>query len=79
MLDIGPDAESLDDLLEEDYSDGFEEKEKIKNIGSSIKVADDDYMDVDDDAWWMPLAQFYIDAAATPLRGIGDNRLNSVG
>ena len=50
MLDISPDADTLDDLLEEDYSDGFEEKEKIKKMGSSIKVADDEYMDVDDDA-----------------------------
>ena len=50
MLDISPDADTLDDLLEEDYSDSFEEKEKIKKMGSSIKVADDEYMDVDDDA-----------------------------
>lgn len=40
-------AEDIDDLLGDDYEDGIDEA-PIKKIDSTLKVADDDYVDVDD-------------------------------
>jgi len=39
----------LDEMLEEDFDDTFEEKNEIKKLDSSLKIADDDYSDVDDE------------------------------
>ena len=35
----------LEDVLEDDYDDAFPEKDELKKIGSSLKVADDDFVD----------------------------------
>lgn len=40
----------LEELLEEDFDDTFEEKNEIKKLDSSLKIADDDYSDVDDES-----------------------------
>ena len=40
-------AEDIDDLLSDDYEDGIDEA-PIKKIDSTLKVADDEYVDVDD-------------------------------
>lgn len=44
------DADVLDDLLDEDFTDDYdEEKDPIKNISVSLKVADDEYSDSDEE------------------------------
>ena len=47
------DDESADlvEMLEDDYDDEYSEKDEIKKIDSSLKIADDDYVDGDDDSW----------------------------
>jgi len=40
----------LDDVLEDDYDDPYDEKDQIKKIDSSLKIADDSYVDDDDDS-----------------------------
>jgi len=46
------DDESADlvEMLEDDYDDEYSEKDEIKKIDSSLKIADDDYVDGDDDS-----------------------------
>jgi len=39
---------ALDEMLEDDYDDSYSEKEEIKKINSSLKIADDNYADSDD-------------------------------
>jgi hypothetical protein len=49
MEDLGEEeAEVLDDLLEDDFEDNSDETDEIK-IDPSIKIADDDVGDVEDD------------------------------
>jgi len=43
------DSEDIDELLEEDYDDEYENKDAIKKLNSSLKVADNEYGDVDED------------------------------
>ncbi len=38
----------LDDVLEDDFDDPYDEKDQIKKIDSSLKIADDSYVDDDD-------------------------------
>ena len=40
----------LDDVLDEDYDDPYDEKDEIKKIDSSLKIADSDYVDSDDES-----------------------------
>lgn len=46
------DDESADlvEMLEDDFDDAYSEKDEIKKIDSSLKIADDDYADGDDDS-----------------------------
>lgn len=39
----------MDELLEDDFEDTYEDKGGIKKIDSSLKIADDDYVDIDDE------------------------------
>ena len=39
---------ALDDMLEDDYDDSYNEKDEIKKIDSSLKIADDNYVDGED-------------------------------
>lgn len=39
---------ALDDMLEDDYDDSYNEKDEIKKIDPSLKFADDNYVDGDD-------------------------------
>ena len=50
--DDDDDDESADlvEMLEDDYDDEYSEKDEIKKIDSSLKIADDDYVDGDDDS-----------------------------
>ena len=47
---LDSDSEDIDDLLEEDYDEEYENKDAIKKLNSSLKVADNEYGDVDEDA-----------------------------
>ena len=37
-----------DDMLEDDFDESYSEKDEIKKIDSSLKIADDNYVDGDD-------------------------------
>ncbi len=47
--DIDEEAAELDELLDDDIEDGYQEKGDIKKMDSSLKVADDEFVDNDDD------------------------------
>jgi hypothetical protein len=38
----------LDDMMEDNYDESYTEKDEIKKINSSLKIADDDYADGED-------------------------------
>lgn len=40
----------LDELLEDNFEEDFEDKEEINKIDSSLKIADDDFADVDEES-----------------------------
>ena len=42
-------AEDIDELIEDEFEDEFEEGQEIGKINSSIKIADDDSVDVDEE------------------------------
>jgi len=42
---IDEDSEELDEVLEEDFEPEYEDKEQLKKMGSSLKIADDEYGD----------------------------------
>lgn len=42
-------SSDIDDLLEEGFEDSYDEKEEIDNINTSLKVADDETLDIEDD------------------------------
>ena len=42
-------GEEMDELLEDDFESDYEEKDKIKKLDSSLKIADDDYGDSTND------------------------------
>ena len=46
---LADDSNNLDELIEGNFNDGFEEKDELKKLDSSLKIADDDYVDIDDD------------------------------
>ncbi len=46
---LGEDAADLDGILEDDFDDDDPEKGGIKKIDSSLKIVDDDYVDINDD------------------------------
>lgn len=50
--ELSAESEAIDELLEDDYNEEeIEEKGAIKKINSSLKIADDESGDVDDDVW----------------------------
>ena len=42
-------AGEIDDLLEEDFDEAYEDKNEIENINSPLKVAEDEIPDIEDD------------------------------
>ncbi len=46
--EIEDDSTDLDEMLENDLDDDYPEKNKLKKIGSSLKIEDDDYVDIND-------------------------------
>lgn len=50
MEDVEEESEEIDDLLEDDFEEEYEEEETpIKSINTSIKIADDDSSEVEDE------------------------------
>lgn len=48
--EIEDEPDDLDDLLEDDIEDDFDDKDPINNINSPLKIADDEILDIDDEA-----------------------------
>ena len=46
---LADDTADLDEILDDDYDETFEEKDDLKKIDSPLKVAGDDFGDADDD------------------------------
>jgi len=42
------DSADLDEMLEDDFDDDYPEKNGLKKMGSSLKIEDDDYVDIND-------------------------------
>ena len=42
------DSADLDEMLEDDFDENYQEKNGIKKIDSSLKIEDDDYADIND-------------------------------
>ena len=47
--DLEDDAADRDEMLEDDFDDDYPEKSGIKKLDSSLKIEDDDYVDINDD------------------------------
>jgi hypothetical protein len=47
--DLDEDGGELDELLDDDLDDEYDDKKLVKDFKSSIKIADDDSLDVDDE------------------------------
>ena len=47
--EVEEDESDLDDILEDSYDEDYDEKESLNNINSSLKVADDETLDVDEE------------------------------
>ena len=43
------DSDDLDGMLEDDFDDDLSEKNGLKKIDSSLKIEDDDYVDINDE------------------------------
>ena len=48
-VQLEDDSADLDDMLEDDFDDDYPEKNGLKKMDSSLKIEDDDYVDVNDD------------------------------
>jgi len=46
---VDADSEDIDELLEDEIDDVYEDKKLIKDLKSSLKVADDDSIDTDEE------------------------------
>jgi hypothetical protein len=50
LADLESESEEIDDeLLEDDYDENFDDKSALKQINSSLKIADDEGVDTDND------------------------------
>ena len=50
VTDIEDESSNLEELLEDDFDDAFEGKNELKKLDSSLKIADDDYVDGGDES-----------------------------
>ena len=48
-VEFEDDSADLDEMLEDDFDDDYPEKNGLKKIDSSLKIEDDDYVDINDD------------------------------
>ncbi|UCH20810.1 MAG: hypothetical protein JSU83_20135 [Deltaproteobacteria bacterium] len=49
LAELDSETEEID-LLQNDYDENFEDKGALKNINSPLKVADDEFVDIDDES-----------------------------
>jgi hypothetical protein len=49
LADLESESEEIDELLEDDYDESFDDKNALKQINSSLKIADDEGVDTDND------------------------------
>ena len=49
LADPESESEEIDELLEDDYDENYDDKGAIKQINSSLKIADDESVDTDND------------------------------
>jgi hypothetical protein len=47
-VQLEDDSADLDEMLEDDFDDDYPEKNGLKKMGSSLKIEDDDYVDIND-------------------------------
>ena len=48
-VEFEDDSADLDDMLEDEFDDDYPEKNGLKKMESSLKIEDDDYVDINDD------------------------------
>ena len=48
-VQLEDDSADLDEMLEDDFDDDYPEKNGLKKMESSLKIEDDDYVDINDD------------------------------
>ena len=48
-VEFEDDSADLDEMLEDDFDDDYPEKNGLKKMESSLKIEDDDYVDINDD------------------------------
>ncbi len=49
LADLESESEEIDELLEDDYDENYDDKGTLKQINSPLKVADDEGVDTDND------------------------------
>ena len=49
LADLESESEEIDELLEDDYDENYDDKGALKQINSPLKVADDEGVDTDND------------------------------
>jgi len=49
LADLESESEEIDELLEDDYDENYDNKGALKQINSPLKIADDDGVDTDND------------------------------
>jgi hypothetical protein len=46
---LDDDSTDLDEMLEDDFDESYQDKDELKKGNSSLKIADDDFADIDDE------------------------------
>ena len=49
LADLESESEEIDELLEDDYDENYDDKGALKQINSPLKIADDEDVDTDND------------------------------
>jgi hypothetical protein len=49
-VNLEEESTDLDELLEENYDDPYEDKDEIKTVDSSLKIEDEDFIDLEDES-----------------------------
>ncbi len=50
VVDLEKDSEDLDEVLEEDFESGYEDKEQLNKMNPSLKISDDEYGESNEDS-----------------------------
>jgi hypothetical protein len=49
-VELEEESTDIDELLEENFDDPYEEKDEIKTIDNSLKIEEEDFVDLDDES-----------------------------